>query len=79
MNKMGSIRDGIKKFVGEDIELILINRRKHSLRHGRLEGAYNSLFTVAIEIEGTTQHYSYTYCDILTKKVFIRPMRLAAE
>lgn len=68
------IRRNISSQVGNSVELICRSRRKESIHRGILEGAYGSLFTVKILVDGIEQRLSYTYTDVLTHSVTIKPM-----
>jgi uncharacterized protein Veg len=75
MQHLCSIRQAIATNVGHDVELTCRNRRKESVRRGVIEGAYGSLFTVIVCVDGQQRRLSYTYCDILTKSVIVRPLQ----
>ena len=67
-----SIKETLQKNIGSNIEFICRSRRKESFHKGILDGAYQSLFTVSIVVDGQNQRLSYTYADILTQAVSIK-------
>lgn len=74
---------GIKRIisaqVGKNVELVCRSRRKESIHRGVLEGAYGSLFTVKVLVDGIEQRVSYTYTDVLTRSVIVKPLPKSAE
>lgn len=71
---LGGIRAAIEARVGSPVELTYRSRRKESTHSGVLEGAYGSLFTVRVLVDGTEQRLSYTYSDVLTNCVTVKPL-----
>lgn len=69
-----SIREAISSRVGSPVELVCRSRRKEHVHQGVLEGAYKSLFTVCVTIDGTEQRLSYMYSDVLTNCVTVKPL-----
>ncbi len=71
---LGGIRASIAERVGTPVELTCRSRRKELIHSGVLEGAYGSLFTVRVLVDGTEQRLSYTYSDVLTNCVTVKPL-----
>jgi uncharacterized protein Veg len=69
---LSAIRKRMSEYVGSNVELICHNRRKLLTRHGVLEGAYGSVFTVMVCENDIEQRLSYTYSDVLTNSVTVR-------
>ena len=69
-----AIKKSIQKSVGSPVILICRSRRRERKSRGLLEGAYGSLFTVKTVVDGSEVRQSYTYSDILTHAVTIRPV-----
>ena len=71
-NILIKIRESIQKNVGSNVELIYRSRRKEKLQKGVIEGAYTSLFTIVVQVDGEYQRFSYTYADVLTNAVSLK-------
>ncbi len=70
--KMKQIKQDIKEHEGQVVELTLENGRKREKnKQGRIVEVYQSLFIVEFQDPNNTFVESYTYSDILTKKILI--------
>ena len=72
---LSTIRRGFQQNVGRPVELTASSRRRPWRQTGVLEGAYASVFTVAVPAEEGTLRLSSTYADVLTKTVRVRALR----
>lgn len=71
--ELNAIKTAMGLRIGETIELHCYSRRKVSRHIGVLEGAYNAVFTVLVITEDGPRRLSYTYTDVLTKSILIKP------
>jgi len=71
--ELNAIRTAMENRIGETVELHCYSRRKVSRHVGVLEGAYNAVFTVLVLTEDGPRRMSYTYADVLTKSITIKP------
>jgi len=72
---INSIRIAVSQCKGMYVKLLANRgRNKKLLAYGILEGVYPDVFTVVVQNDGYTQRYSYTYSEILTKHVNIKPV-----
>jgi len=71
--ELNAIKAAMELRIGETIELHCYSRRKVSRHVGVLEGAYNAVFTVLVITEDGPRRLSYTYTDVLTKSIMIKP------
>lgn len=71
--ELNAIKAAMELRIGETIELHCYSRRKVSRHVGVLEGAYNAVFTVLVITEDGPRRLSYTYADVLTKSIMIKP------
>lgn len=77
--ELNAIRADMENRIGETIELHSYSRRKVSKHVGVLEGAYNAVFTVLVLTEDGPRRLSYTYADVLTKSITIKPAQSREE
>ena len=69
------IRNALLPYLDCNVQLLAYrDRNKKLIAHGILDGIYPDLFTVSVQREGYVERYSYTYCEILTKRVQIKPL-----
>ena len=67
------IRSRLDELKGQRVKLYAKGDRNRVTRAvGTLEGVYPSVFTVAVESEGTAQTLSYTYSEMIARRVYIR-------
>ncbi|MGI6150493.1 MAG: Veg family protein [Christensenellales bacterium] len=71
--ELNAIKAAMENRIGETVELHCFSRRKVSKHVGVLEGAYNAVFTVLVVTEDGPRRLSYTYTDVLTKSILIKP------
>ncbi len=71
--ELNAIKTAMGLRIGETVELHCYSRRKVSRHIGVLEGAYNAVFTVLVVTEDGPRRLSYTYTDVLTKSILIKP------
>lgn len=73
--QIAAIRKNLESYKGQNVCLkALGGRRKNLLAYGVLDGVYSDVFTVLVDMDGYTKHFSYTYNEILTKHVLIEPV-----
>jgi uncharacterized protein Veg len=75
-NSIAQIRKEMECCVGQKIQLKANKGRKKTfVKEGVIEHAYPSIFTVRFENEyNSTRKVSYSYTDILTNTVEVRPV-----
>jgi len=70
---MTSIKKELSKHLGQKV-IFKANRgrRRSCIYEGHIENIYDSLFTIAVNVEDSVQIQSYTYGDVLTRTVEIK-------
>ncbi|MBQ4062408.1 MAG: Veg family protein [Christensenellaceae bacterium] len=73
---LNKIRSALMPLKGKKIYLLAKGDRNRLTRAvGILDGIYPSLFTVLVCSDGYFSRFSYTYSEIITEKVTIRPLK----
>lgn len=70
MQEKEKIRRTLGRIAGRAVELYAVGERNRiTQERGILKGVYPDIFTVAVQKNGYTQTYCYTYSEVLTKRV----------
>lgn len=69
------IRTSLLNLKGKPVKLYAVGERNKILNaQGILDGVYSDVFTVLVDKQGYMTRYSYTYSEILTSNVQVRPV-----
>lgn len=70
MDQISAIRNAVQKYKGQEIKLYVIGDRNRIMdTSGVLEGVYRDIFTVLVDEEDICRRYSFSYREILTRRV----------